>query len=80
MDETRTQKWEVIRWALEHCGCEKGRILMIGDRHHDAEGAARCGLPCLGVLFGYGSREELLSAGVIGLAASPEEIGDFIVK
>ena len=79
MDETRTQKWEVIQWALEHCGCGKDRILMIGDRHHDAEGAARCGLPCLGVLYGYGSREELCSAGVVGLAASPAEIGDFIL-
>ena len=79
MDETRTQKWEVIEWALEHCDCEKEKVLMIGDRHHDAEGAARCGLPCLGVLFGYGSREELLRAGVIGLAAAPEEIWDFIL-
>ena len=79
MDETRTQKWEVIRWALEHCDCPREQILMIGDRHHDVEGAKRCGLPCLGVLFGYGSREELLRAGVIGLAAAPEEIGEFIL-
>ena len=80
MDETRTQKWEVIQWALEHCDCPREQILMIGDRHHDVEGAARCGLPCLGVLFGYGSREELLGAGAAALAASPAEIGEFILK
>lgn len=79
MDETRTQKWEVVQWALEHCSCSRDQILMVGDRHHDVEGSARCGLPCLGVLFGYGTREELLGAGAVAVAATPEEIGAFIL-
>ena len=79
MDESRAQKWQVIRWAQERF-CRPGdRVLMVGDRKHDAEGAARCGLPCLGVLYGYGSREELESAGVCALAATPAEIGRYIL-
>ena len=80
MDETRTQKWEVIRWAQEQF-CHPGdRVLMVGDRKHDVEGARRCGLPCLGVLYGYGGRAELENAGAIGFAASPEEIGHYILN
>ena len=79
MDETRTQKWEVVQWALEHCGAAPGHILMVGDRRHDVEGAGRFHIPCLGVLYGYGSREELESAGAIALAASPAEVAEYIL-
>jgi len=78
MDETRTQKWEVIQWALEHCG-PADRILMVGDRHHDVEGAKRFGLPCLGVLYGYGDAAELTTAGAVALADSVEAVGRFIL-
>ena len=80
MDETRTQKWEVIQWALEQCCDDSSRVLMVGDRKHDVQGAKRFGLPCLGVLYGYGGREELETAGADAFAASPEEIGDYILK
>lgn len=80
MDETRTRKWEVIQWALEQfCGPDC-RVLMVGDRKHDVEGAARFGIPCLGVLYGYGGREELERAGAAALAATPEEIGAYILS
>ena len=80
MDETRTQKWEVIQWALEQCCDASSRVLMVGDRKHDVQGAKRFGLPCLGVLYGYGGREELETAGADAFAASPEEIGDYILN
>ena len=48
--------------------------VMIGDRKHDAEGAREIGIPTVGVLWGYGSREELDGAGCVKLAESPEEL------
>ena len=36
---------------------------MIGDRSHDIVGAKNNGMQAIGVLYGYGSREELLGAG-----------------
>ena len=69
LDETRTRKHEVIAYALETCGiCEKDSAVMIGDREHDVLGARREGLDCIGVLYGFGSREELLGEGAIALA------------
>ena len=81
MDETRSRKWEVIEYALARCGVtDRAHVLMVGDREHDVRGAARCGLKCLGVLFGYGSREELSAAGAEALCESVEAVGDYILN
>jgi phosphoglycolate phosphatase len=37
-------------------------------------GAAAHGLPCVGVLWGYGSAEELLGAGAVALATDVDEL------
>ena len=81
MDETRTNKDEVINYALETLGVtQRSRVLMVGDREYDILGAKRCGLAgCIGCLFGYGSREELTNAGAIALVAHPLEIAQLIL-
>ena len=79
MDETRTHKHEVIEYALERCGNpDRGAVLMVGDREHDVLGAARCGIRCLGVLYGYGSRDELLAAGACAAVPTVEAVGEYI--
>ena len=81
MDETRTQKWEVIEYALARCGIsDRGSVLMVGDREHDVLGAARCGISCLGVLYGYGDRAELESAGACAVVPTVEAVGDYILQ
>ena len=77
MDEKRTNKADVIAYALERVG-NIGKTVMVGDRHHDVEGAKAHGLPCIGVLYGYGSREELETAGADYLAETAEEILKFV--
>lgn len=66
LDGTRTNKAEVIAHALKECKITEG--LMVGDRKHDVIGARKCGLDCIGVLFGYGSRQELEEAGARWIA------------
>lgn len=78
----RTGKYEVIEYVLESCGIspeERKSTVMIGDRSHDILGARKAGLHSIGVLYGYGSREELEEAGAEMIAAGPEEAGDFIL-
>ena len=79
MDEKRTAKADVIRYALETVGAAAEESLMVGDREHDVLGAHAVGVPCLGALWGYGSREELLSAGADALAETPEEMAEWII-
>ncbi|MEN9724040.1 MAG: hypothetical protein RJB38_2026 [Pseudomonadota bacterium] len=50
------------------------RSIMIGDRMHDGIAARNLGLTSLGVLYGFGSREELESAGVTVICQLPQEI------
>lgn len=90
MEEIRVRKGEIIAYTLERLGVmpflshEKGGhpadVIMVGDREHDVLGAKENGLPCVGVLYGYGSEEELLAAGAKYLAASPEELGGLLLK
>ena len=51
---------------------------MVGDREHDVAGARKEGLPCIGVLYGFGSREELEKAGAERIISRPEELCDLI--
>ena len=78
MDETRTKKDEVIAYALENLGIKDvSDVLMIGDREHDIFGAKAHGLDSMGVLYGYGDREELETAGATYIVKKVEDIGEF---
>ena len=72
MDEKRTDKGEVIAYALETAGVTEA--VMVGDRSHDILGAKSNGLVSVGVLYGYGSREELEAAGADHIAETPADI------
>ncbi len=75
MEKTRTRKSEVIRYALTSCGIKADdAVVMVGDREHDIIGAKEAGLSSIGVLFGYGTREELEQAGADHIAADTKEI------
>ena len=73
IQETRSAKGEVIAYALKQCG-NPGSAIMVGDRKHDILGARENGIASLGVLYGYGSREELTAAGADFLADHVEDI------
>lgn len=77
LDGRRTEKAEVIEEALRrmHLEEERDKVLMVGDRSHDVLGAISCGLQCVGVAYGYGSREELEKAGAVYIADSVEDLG-----
>ena len=55
---------------------QRAGVLMVGDRHYDILGAREAGLACAGVLYGYGSREELVAAGADYLCAFPMDVAD----
>ena len=76
MDNTRTNKADVIRFALSELGLECGdkETVMVGDRFHDIEGAKVCGLTSVGVCFGYGTREELQSHGAQIIVNDTDEL------
>lgn len=75
MDETRNKKDEVIEYALQSCGiteCEN--VIMIGDREYDVIGASKFGIDSIGVLFGFGTTEELQAAGATYLVETVQQL------
>lgn len=77
----RVQKGEVIAYVLSALPARSGDfVLMVGDRKHDVIGARENGLPCAGVLFGYGSWEELTEAGAVYLADSVHALWNWMDK
>lgn len=64
-------KAELIRRALPE---KYGRACMVGDRMFDMEGAVGAGVDGIGALYGYGTREELLSSGATAVADSVEAL------
>jgi len=78
-EKTRATKEAVIEYTLSMCD-EKDRqkILMVGDRHFDINGAKAYGLDSVGVTFGYGDRQELLEAGANYIVDSMQELDSLL--
>ena len=80
LDGTRTPKSEVLRLAIEGLGVtDPAQAVMVGDRRFDIEGAAATGIESIGVLYGYGSREELEQAGATHIVADVGELGRLLL-
>ena len=74
-----TEKCELIAQALYKLGVkDKSRAVMIGDRHYDVTGAIEAGVDCIGVSYGYGSREELENAGAKYIAETVQELLEYL--
>lgn len=80
MGTDRSKKGQVIAYALKEFGVDPTAAVMVGDREHDILGGKENNLPGVGVTFGYGSREELLSAGAVAVADSPAELTRILLE
>lgn len=74
MDESRSEKAEIMEYAIKTCNIDASKAVMIGDRHFDIDGAKLFGMDSIGVLFGYGTKIELEEAGATYIADSADEI------
>ncbi len=81
MDSSRSQKGDVIRYALEKNQLtELSRIVMVGDRLHDIKGARENQIDSIGVLYGFGTREELTQAGAGHIAETVLELKKMLLE
>ncbi len=73
-DGSLGRKHELIHRLAEREGIEQRSAVMVGDRHHDIEGAKTCRLDSIGVTWGYGSRRELEGAGARWICDKPDDL------
>ncbi len=80
LDGSRVVKSEVIEYVLDKVKVSSDkRIVMVGDRKYDIIGAKEGGIDSIGVLYGYGSSDELKKAMPTYLAESVKTLRDILV-
>jgi phosphoglycolate phosphatase len=72
LDGTRSDKTDLLGYALRTTGVDPSQAIMIGDRSHDMIGARNNKMTAVGVLNGYGGKQELLDAGAHHICATPQ--------
>ena len=78
MSHKRETKHDVLAYLLEHYQVEDP--VMVGDTIYDVDGAADFSIPCLGVSWGYGVRQDMLDHGAIAVIDTMEELKDYFLK
>ena len=79
LDGSLSDKTELLAHVLEREGILPDEAVMIGDRRFDMSGAQNHGIRAVGVLWGYGSAEELMEAGADRLCSHPAEVADLVL-
>ena len=80
LDGTRDHKADLIAHMVAEHGVRGERAVMIGDREFDVLAARRNGMPAVGVTWGYGSREELETAGAASLCHAPADLSASVLS
>ena len=57
---------------------DRSEVILIGDTKYDAVGAKKAGIDCVGVTYGFGTREELLEAGAVAVFDTLEEVEAYL--
>ncbi len=70
----RDHKPELLAHIVSEQDVSVAHSVMVGDRRHDIAGAHAVGMRGLGVLWGYGSRNELETAGADRLVEEPRDL------
>lgn len=79
-DLSRELKCDIIQMNLDKMNItDKSKVLMVGDRLYDIEGAKICGVDCAAVLYGYGSREEFEKWGANYILSTPDDVVSLVV-
>lgn len=75
---TKEEVLEELGRRMAHMQIAKDEMCLIGDTKYDAAGAKLFGIRCIGVSYGFGTREELLTAGAETVFDAIEEVERYI--
>ena len=80
IDDIRTEKEDIIEYAIKTQDIDKDSALIIGDRKHDLEAADEIGIDAVGVLYGFGTEEEISKYDTVFTAKTVKELENFLVS
>lgn len=82
-DVSRSKKYQVIAYALEQLGLndkDKEKIIMVGDRENDIDGAHKNGIKVCAVLYGYGNLHEFKEAGADYICNTVQDLKELLLS
>ncbi|HEL1613947.1 TPA: HAD family hydrolase [Streptococcus suis] len=79
LDSSRINKTDVISYALAQLDYNPQTTIMVGDREHDIQGAQANQLASIGVLYGYGTKQELEEAGATRIAQTVVDLKELLL-
>jgi phosphoglycolate phosphatase len=75
----RREKALVLREAFARMQVKSlSEIVLVGDTKYDAAGAVKEGIDCIGITYGFGSREELFDAGAVAVFDTLAEVEAYL--
>jgi len=81
LDGGRSEKNEIIQYVLDEMQItDKHEVIMVGDRKHDIIGANKVGVSSVGVLYGFGDREEFEKAGAKWIVEEAKHLPEILLK
>lgn len=75
---TKEEVLEELGRRMAHMQITKEEMCLIGDTKFDAAGAKAYGIRCIGVSYGFGTREDMLAAGAEVVFDHIEEVERYI--
>ena len=78
LDGTNVQKQDLIRHVLKEEHVSADQAIMVGDRHHDVNGACANGVSAIAAAYGYGQAEEFKKATAV--IETPPELVPTVVN
>ena len=73
-------KWQVLRRAMGLLDADPACSALVGDTKYDVAGALRCGIPCIGVGYGYAAEGELEQAGAAAIAPDLASLRELLLN
>lgn len=77
-DSSHAGKTDLVLECMQKLGAVRERTLMVGDRYFDIDGAKGAGVDSVGVIYGYGSREEFEEHNATYIIEKPQELLEIV--
>ncbi len=73
-------KWQVVRRTMDALGADRAGTVLIGDTKYDVAGAHQCGIPCIGVGYGYAEPGDMEAHGADAMAEDLAALERILLK
>lgn len=74
-DGSRSSKKDVLKYAISKINPDSlNNCVLVGDTKNDVFGAKEVGMDCIGILYGFGSEQELKEAGAVLTLENPLDV------